>query len=73
MKGVELMPLAQREEPLPFYLDYVQVERLYGLSRTTTWRAIRDGQLEATRVGRSVRISRETLDRFMQERTVAKS
>jgi excisionase family DNA binding protein len=49
------------------------VERLYGLSRTTTWRAIRDGQLEATRVGRSVRISRETLDRFMQERTVAKS
>jgi excisionase family DNA binding protein len=49
------------------------VERLYGLSRTTTWRAIRDGQLGATRVGRSLRISRETLDRFMQERTVAKS
>ncbi len=66
------MSPAQPEAPqreVPVYLDYVQVERLYGLSRTTTWRAIRDGQLEAARVGRSVRISRESLDRFMRERT----
>jgi excisionase family DNA binding protein len=69
------MPPAQPEVPqleAPFYLDYVQVERLYGLSRTTTWRALRDGHLEAARVGRSVRISRESLDRFMKERTIAK-
>jgi excisionase family DNA binding protein len=53
------------------YFTYTQVERLYGISRTTTWRAIRDGHLEAARVGRSVRISRESLERFMRERTAA--
>ncbi len=51
------------------YLTYTQVEQLYSLSRTSTWRAIRDGHLEAARVGRSVRISRESLERFMRERT----
>ncbi len=54
------------------YLRYAEVERLFGLSRTTTWRAIRDGHLEAARVGRSVRISRESLDEFMKERTTVK-
>ncbi len=54
------------------YVTYTQVQRLYGLSRTTAWRAIRDGHLEAARVGRSVLIKRESLDQFMQERTIAR-
>ena len=56
-------------EPPARYLMYTPVERLYSLSRTSTWRAIRDGHLEAARVGRSVRISRESLERFMRERS----
>src|SRR5918994_160487 len=73
-KGVEVMTSAESEggsyasEPA-CYVTYAQIERLYGLSRTTAWRAIRDGHLEAARVGRSVRINRESLDRFMKERT----
>lgn len=54
------------------YATYSDVERLYGLSRTTTWRAIRNGHVEAVRVGRSVRISRASLDEFMKERTIAR-
>ncbi len=70
MKGARVQTTVQ-PEAAP-YLRYADVERLYGLSRTTAWRAIRDGHLEAVRVGRSVRISRESLDRFMKERTIAK-
>ena len=62
------MTAAKQAEPAP-YLTYAEVERLYGLSRTTAWRAIRDGHLRAARIGRAVRISRESLDAFMRERT----
>ncbi len=65
------MTAVERVEPAP-YLTYAEVQRLYGISRTSAWRAIRDGHLEAARVGRSVRISRESLDAFMQERTITK-
>ncbi len=64
------MAKAERVEPAP-YLTYAEVQRLYGLSRSTAWRAIKDGHLRAARVGRAVRINRESLDAFMRERTNA--
>lgn len=65
------MGAEERVEPAP-YLTYAEVERLYGISRTTAWREIRNGHLRAARVGRAVRISRDSLDAFMQERTITK-
>ncbi len=62
---------ATAQPEAPPWLTYAQVERLYGLSRTTAWRAIRDGRLQAARVGRAVRISRDSLDAFMREHTIA--
>jgi excisionase family DNA binding protein len=53
------------------WLTYTQqVRRLYGLSRTTTWRATGDGHLKVARIGRSVRIRRESLEAFMREHTI---
>ena len=65
------MTATNRTEPAA-YLTYAEVERLYGVSRTTAWRAIRNGHLRAARVGRAVRIDRKSLDAFMQERTITK-
>jgi len=61
----------QEEQPeKAAYLTYAQVEHLYGLSRTSAWRAIRDGHLQASKIGRSLRINRASLDRFMEEHTI---
>jgi excisionase family DNA binding protein len=48
------------------WLDYPSAERYSGLSRTTLWRLVKSERLPAARVGRSVRISRQALDEFMQ-------
>jgi excisionase family DNA binding protein len=49
------------------WLDYLQAERYTGLSRVTLWRAAGRGELHPARIGRSVRFSRQELERFMRE------
>jgi excisionase family DNA binding protein len=48
------------------WLSYRECETLAGLSRTTIWRLINAGEIEAARVGRAVRISRESLTAYMK-------
>lgn len=43
----------------------VQAE-LAGLSRTTLWKLIGAGEVEAAKVGRAVRINRGSLDAYMR-------
>jgi excisionase family DNA binding protein len=50
----------------PAWLDYKQAEAYSSLSRTTLWQLINARKIRAARVGRAVRISRESLDEFMQ-------
>jgi len=47
------------------WLTYKQAETLSGLSRTTLWKLISAGEVEAARVGRAVRINRESLNGYM--------
>jgi excisionase family DNA binding protein len=47
------------------YLSYREAEVFSGLSRTTLWRLIGAGEIKAARVGRAVRISRLSLQEFM--------
>jgi excisionase family DNA binding protein len=51
------------------WFSYPEAERYSGLSRVTLWRAVSRGELKAARIGRSVRISRAELDRFMEQAT----
>lgn len=37
-----------------------------GLCERSIWQAIKDGHLKASRIGRSVRIHRDELDRFLR-------
>lgn len=47
------------------WLTYKEAEQLVGLSRTTLWKLIREGKIEYRRVGRAVRINRESLEAYM--------
>ncbi len=49
----------------PEYLDYKQVEAYCGLSRTTCWRLIKAGEVEAVKIGRMVKVRRSSLDEYL--------
>ncbi len=53
------------------WLTYREAEQLVGLSRTTLWKLIGSGEIEHRRVGRAVRISRESLEEYMRRPTRA--
>lgn len=53
---------------IPAWLTYPQSMTYTNLSRVTLWRAIEAGEIEAAKVGRAVRISRESLNGFMSSR-----
>lgn len=48
------------------YLTYEQARQLTGLSRQTIWRAIKSGDVKAFRIGRSVKISRSSLEEYVR-------
>ena len=48
------------------WFNYLEAERFAGLSRTTLWRLVRSGDVKAARVGRAVRISRRSLEEYME-------
>ena len=55
----------------PEYMDYEKVRGYCGFSRTSTWRLIKSGELEAVKIGRSVKIRRLSLDRYLESRAYA--
>jgi excisionase family DNA binding protein len=48
------------------WLSYRDCETLAALSRTTLWKLINAGEIEAARVGRAVRINRQSLEAYMR-------
>ena len=48
------------------WLSYKEAEQLVGLSRTTLWKLIGNGEVEHRRVGRAVRINRKSLEAYMR-------
>ena len=65
-KGVIVEQAVQKE-----WMNYTDAERYCGLSRVTLWRLLGSGEIKAARVGRAVRISRKSLEEYM-ERTADK-
>ena len=55
-----------RTRMTPKWGTYKQAEDHSGLSRTTLWRLVRAGEVEAAKVGRAVRINLESLDAYME-------
>jgi excisionase family DNA binding protein len=48
------------------WVSYSDAERYSGLSHTTLWRYVTNGELKAARIGRSVRIYLPSLREFME-------
>lgn len=48
------------------WLTYREAEQMVGLSRTTLWKLISAGEIECRKVGRAVRINRESLEAYMR-------
>jgi excisionase family DNA binding protein len=49
------------------WVTYKQAEELTGLSRTTLWKLLSAGEINAARVGRAVRINRQSLDKYLKQ------
>ena len=47
-------------------LSYPEVETITGFSRTTIWRLLKSGEIQTARCGRSVRVSRQSLEAYMR-------
>jgi excisionase family DNA binding protein len=50
----------------PEWLTYEESQRLVGLGHTTLWRLVKVGKIKSARVGRAVRLSRESLLSYME-------
>jgi excisionase family DNA binding protein len=48
------------------WVTYKQAAELSGLSRTTLWKLVSASEVEAARVGRAVRINRDSLTAYMK-------
>jgi excisionase family DNA binding protein len=48
------------------WLTYAEAQTLSGLGRTTLWKLLSSGEIKAARVGRAVRINRESLEDYME-------
>jgi len=63
--------MEQATEVRAEYVNYPDAERITGLSRVTIWNHVKTGEIEASRVGRAVRINVESLRAFMRSRVAA--
>lgn len=48
------------------WLTYPEAQKLAGLGRTTLWTLVSSGEVKAARVGRAIRISRRSLEAYME-------
>jgi len=53
----------------PAWFNYKQAEAYSNLSRTTLWTLIKTRKIKAARIGRAVRIERDSLQAFMKQNT----
>ncbi len=54
------------KEIIAEWVTYRQAQRLVSLGRTTLWKLVSSGEIEAARVGRAVRINRTSLMAYMK-------
>jgi excisionase family DNA binding protein len=53
------------------WVTYKQAEEISGLSRTTLWKLVSAGEIQAARIGRAVRINRASLDACLRRSSAA--
>jgi len=61
----------QQVELEPLWVTYDEARRLFGLSRTTLWRLLRQDRIRGARVGRSVRLEAQSIQDYLQKQAEA--
>jgi excisionase family DNA binding protein len=59
-------PSIQDISPHREWISYAEATELVGLGRTTLWKLAGAGEIEVARVGRAVRINRQSLTGYMK-------
>jgi excisionase family DNA binding protein len=57
----------QKVELEPLWVTYDEARRLFGLSRTTLWRLLRQDRIRGARVGRSVRLEAQSIQDYLEK------
>ncbi len=52
----------------PEWVNYPTAEKYCGLSHVSLWRRVKNGEVKAAKIGRSVRIHLPSLREFMEEK-----
>ena len=65
LRGAE-QPVVSEVGPEREWLTYAEAGRMVGLSRVTLWKLVSADEVEAARIGRAVRINRESLTDYMK-------
>lgn len=65
LRGAE-QPVVSGAGPEREWLTYAEAGQVVGLSRVTLWKLVSAGDVEAARIGRAVRINRESLTDYMK-------
>jgi len=60
---------AQTEIPKRLCYPVIETSTLLGISTRSTWRAIREGDLAATRIGSRILVPAHAIETFIAERT----
>ena len=63
--------LMSKTQVAPEWLDYASASQYSGLGRTTLWQLVSAGEIKAARIGRAVRISRASLEDYMERQAGA--
>jgi excisionase family DNA binding protein len=66
-----LMRTGTAQHVQPEWLRYPEAERYSGLGRSTLWKLVCSGEIRAAKVGKSVRLSRQSIDDYMERQTFA--
>lgn len=65
LRGAE-QPVVFGVSPDREWLTYAEAGQMVGLSRVTLWKLVSAEEVEAARIGRAVRINRESLMAYMK-------
>jgi excisionase family DNA binding protein len=66
-----MMHVGMAQQIQPEWLRYTEAERYSGLGRSTLWKLIKDDHIRAAKVGKAVRLSRRSIDEYMEEQSIA--
>jgi excisionase family DNA binding protein len=69
-KNQYVMRAGTAQQVQPEWLRYPDAERYSGLGRSTLWKLISSGEVQAAKVGKAVRLNRRSLEEYMKRHSI---